>query len=180
MNSAIIRHSPLEDTELVRRIQSLRLLLFDFDGVFTDNLVYVAQDGTEMVRCTRADGLGLQKVKRLGIEMAVVSTEANPVVGARCRKLGLRFAQGVEDKRDALNALCEEAGVSFAEVAFVGNDINDLPCLTAVGLPIVVADAHPEVLKFAKYQTRAPGGHGAVREVCDLIADAFLVNEANG
>lgn len=151
-------------------IRQTRLIAFDFDGVFTDNLVYVFEDGREAVRCTRADGLGLSKLKRLGIHSIIISTETNPVVSARARKLDIRCVQGVEDKRAALESVLREHDLTLAQAAFVGNDINDLPCLTAVALPIVVHDAHSDVLPYARYQTKARGGYGAVREVCDLFA----------
>ena len=147
----------------------IRLVAFDFDGVFTDNMVYVLEDGTEAVRCFRSDGLGLQKLEQLGIETAIISTEANPVVSARARKLKIRCVQDCRDKRAALESIAKESGISLAEVAFVGNDINDLPCLTCVALPIVVHDAHPDVIVHAAYRTSRPGGYGAVREVCDLF-----------
>lgn len=152
--------------DIIRRI---RLVAFDFDGVFTDNMVYVLQDGSEAVRCTRSDGLGLQKLERLGIETVVISTESNPVVSARARKLNIRCIQNCDDKRAALDDIARQRGVSLAEVAYVGNDINDLSCLDCVGLPIVVQDAHQDVLSHAIYRTNRPGGHGAVREVCDLF-----------
>jgi len=150
-------------------LSKIRLVAFDFDGVFTDNMVYVLEDGTEAVRCFRSDGLGLQKLEQLGIETAIISTEANPVVSARARKLKIRCVQDCRDKRAALESIAKESGISLAEVAFVGNDINDLPCLECVALPIVVQDAHPDVVSTARYQTKNPGGHGAVREVCDLF-----------
>ncbi len=157
-------------TENIEKIiGSIRLIAFDFDGVFTDNMVYVLQDGTEAVRCFRSDGLGLQKLEQLGIETVIISTEANPVVSARARKLKIRCIQNCEDKRTALEDVAKETGISLDEVAFVGNDINDLPCLTCVGLPIVVQDAYPEVIEHAFYRTSRPGGYGAVREVCDLF-----------
>ena len=162
---------------LVARIREIRLIAFDFDGVFTDNSVYVFQDGTEGVRCSRLDGLGLSKLKRLGIATTIISTETNPVVSARSRKLGIRCVQGSEDKRAALDAIVGELGVSLAQVAFVGNDINDLPCLTCVGLPIIVQDAHPDVIDYALYRTKAPGGYGAVREVCDLFERVLAAKE---
>jgi 3-deoxy-D-manno-octulosonate 8-phosphate phosphatase (KDO 8-P phosphatase) len=152
--------------ELVRRI---RLVVFDFDGVFTDNMVYVFQDGAEAVRCSRGDGLGLEKLRALGLHLAIISTETNPVVSARARKLRVRCVQGCGDKRTALDELVREMGIPLAEVAFVGNDINDLSCLTSVGLPIVVRDAHQEVIPYGRYRTAALGGRGAVREVCDLF-----------
>jgi len=152
---------------LIRRI---RLVAFDFDGVFTDNCVYVGQDGSESVRCWRSDGLGLRELKRLGIATVIVSTETNAVVQHRSQKLQVRCFNGCEDKLSILSGIADEMGISLGEVAFVGNDINDLACLSAVGLPIVVADAHPSVANVARYRTRTPGGYGAVREICDLFA----------
>jgi YrbI family 3-deoxy-D-manno-octulosonate 8-phosphate phosphatase len=157
------------DPILREAIRKIRLVAFDFDGVFTDNMVYVVQDGSEAVRCNRSDGIGLQKLKKLGIETVIISTESNPVVSARAQKLKIRCFQNCEDKRKKLENVAEESGISLDEVAFVGNDINDLPCLNHVGLPIVVNDAHPGVVSIARYQTRNPGGGGAVREVCDLF-----------
>ncbi len=155
------------------RMRALRLLAFDFDGVFTDNGVYVFQDGHEAVRCFRGDGIGLRRLERLGIEPIIISSEINPVVSARAGKLAIRCVQGVQDKRAALESLAQEMGISLDQVAFVGNDVNDLPCLACVGLPIVVRDAHPDVVPHALYQTRRPGGYGAVREICDIIAGVF-------
>ena len=100
----------------------------------------------------------------------IISTEANPVVSARARKLKIRCIQDCRDKRAALEMITGEADLTLEEVAFVGNDINDLPCLSCVGLPIVVQDAHPDVIGHATYRTSRPGGYGAVREVCDLFA----------
>lgn len=163
-----------DNQQLKELIRSIRLVAFDFDGVFTDNMVYVFQDGSEAVRCSRADGLGLRKLERAGIHTVIISTETNPVVTARSGKLGLRCIQSCEDKRATLDEIVKELGLSLAEVAFVGNDINDLPCLTVVALPIVVHDAHEDVLSHARYRTKAPGGRGAVREVCDLFERAIL------
>jgi YrbI family 3-deoxy-D-manno-octulosonate 8-phosphate phosphatase len=153
-------------SDIVGRI---RLVAFDFDGVFTDNMVYVFEDGSEAVRCFRSDGIGLQKLTRMGIETVIISTESNPVVSARARKLKIQCVQDCEDKRAILEDIAQQKGVSLNEVAFVGNDINDLQCLACVALPIVVQDAHPDVIPAALYQTKRPGGHGAVREVCDLF-----------
>lgn len=150
-------------------IHSIRLVAFDFDGVFTDDMVYVLQDGSEAVRCFRGDGIGLQKLARLGIETVIISTEANPVVTARAKKLKIRCIQDVGDKRAVLEDIARDSGIALFQVAFVGNDINDRSCLSCVGLPIVVKNAHPDVVQYARYQTENPGGHGAVREVCDLF-----------
>ena len=121
------------------------------------------------VRCMRSDGLGIGKLKALGLSVVVVSTEVNPVVKARSRKLVIKCINGCNDKLAALNVLAAEAGISLDQVAFIGNDVNDLPCLTSVGLPIVVKDAHADVVAYASYQTKVAGGYGAVREVCDMF-----------
>jgi YrbI family 3-deoxy-D-manno-octulosonate 8-phosphate phosphatase len=150
-------------------IKNIRLIAFDFDGVFTDNMVYVLEDGTEAVRCYRSDGIGLQKLKKLEIDAVIISTEANPVVSARARKLKIQCFHGCQDKRAVLDEIAEKMGISLDEVAFMGNDVNDLPCLSSVALPIVVKDAHPDVVSIARYRTKSAGGCGAVREVCDLF-----------
>lgn len=150
----------------------VRLLVLDFDGVLTDNTVTVTSDGTEAVTCWRGDGLGLAALRAAGVAVHVLSTERDPVVAVRCAKLGLPHRQGLEDKAAALEELLADAGVAAAEVAYVGNDVNDLGCLRAVGLPVVVADAHPDVVGAARLVTRAAGGRGAVREVCDLLVAA--------
>ena len=161
------------DHSLEERIRSIRLIAFDFDGVFTDTKVYVFQDGSEAVCCFRGDGIGLEKLRRLGIQTLIISTEVNPVVGVRSRKLGIRCVQGCQDKRAALEKVVRELGLSWKQVAFVGNDVNDAGCLRAVGLPMVVQDAHPDVVAIASYQTQRSGGQGAVREICDLFERAL-------
>ena len=158
-----------EHLAISERIRSIRLIAFDFDGVFTDNKVYVFQDGSEAVCCFRGDGIGLDKLKRLGIATVILSTERNPIVGVRSRKLGVRCVQGCKDKRAALGGIVQELGFSLKQVAYLGNDLNDLTCLSAVGLPMVVHDAHPDVVALALYQTQVAGGQGAVREICDLF-----------
>ncbi len=160
--------------EIICRI---RIVAFDFDGVFTDNMVYVLEDGSEAVRCFRSDGIGLHKLKKLGIETVIISTEANPVVSARARKLKIHCIQNCQDKRAALEDIAREKNISLHEVAFVGNDINDLPCLECVALPIVVQDAYQEAVQIALFQTKRPGGHGAVREVCDLFESVRTKND---
>lgn len=161
------------DAELTVLMRRIRLVAFDFDGVFTDNSVLVAEDGTEHVRCWRGDGLGLRQIEKLGIETIVISTEVNPVVTARCRKLKIRCLQGIDDKVAALTAVAAEAGLGFEQIAFMGNDINDAACLEVVALPIVVHDAHPAVERLARLRTATRGGYGAVREVCDLFVLAY-------
>jgi len=151
---------------------SLRCAAFDFDGVFTDNSVYVSETGEEFVRCSRADGIGLAVLRALGICCVVISTEKNPVVAARCRKLGIEFRQNCDDKVAALSEFLAAEGISMAETSFLGNDVNDLAVLSGVGFPAAVQDAFPAVLQVARWVGQCRGGHGAVREFCEFIAIA--------
>ena len=148
---------------------NIQLVVFDFDGVMTDNRVYVTENGEESVSCWRSDGLGLAKLKSLGLPLWVISTEKNKVVSARCRKLQIDCIQGCDDKHTAVMKLVKQFDCSLDDVLYMGNDINDIDCLQSVGLPVVVQDAYPEVVKLAKFQTQKAGGFGAVREICDLI-----------
>ena len=163
-----------QDEGLRAALRSVRLVVFDFDGVFTDNAVWVFEDGREAVRCSRSDGIGLQRLRSAGVEAFILSTETNPVVTARAKKLKLVCRQGCDDKLSALHELARERDLPLDAIAFVGNDVNDASCLEAVGLPIVVADAHPDVLALARLRSTRTGGHGAVREICDLIVKARL------
>jgi YrbI family 3-deoxy-D-manno-octulosonate 8-phosphate phosphatase len=153
-------------------LAGIRLVAFDFDGVFTDNTVFVTQDGVESVRCWRSDGIGLTRLRSTGVHTLILSTEINPVVAVRAAKLKTDCKQGIEDKAKTILATCDELGIDPAQVAFVGNDINDIPAFKAVGLPIAVGDAYPEVFPHVFYRTGKPGGQGAVREICDLIFHA--------
>lgn len=153
-------------------LASVRLIAFDFDGVFTDNTVYVTQDGVESVRCWRSDGLGLSRLQSVGVQAFIISTEANPVVTARAKKLKMPCKQGIEDKAATILETCRELGIASEQTMFVGNDINDIPAFKSVGVPVAVADAYPEVYPHIIYRTEKPGGFGAVREVCDLIFHA--------
>lgn len=166
------------DPVLCQRILSLEVLFFDFDGVFTDNRVYVFEDGREAVRCCRADGLGLRRLERSGVMPMILSTETNPVVAMRAKKLEVTCYPGLEDKAARMAAILNERHLDASQAGFLGNDINDLSCLVAVGLPMVVADAHHDVADKALYTTRTAGGCGAVREVCDLIGTVRENSEA--
>ncbi len=155
--------------ELIRKFSAIKFLAFDFDGVFTDNLVYTSESGEESVACWRSDGLGLSQVKNIGIPVWVISTEKNPVVSKRCQKLGIECKQNCDDKFSVLSKLLDQYQCDIEDAIFVGNDINDSECLKKVGLPIIVADSHPDIHHLAHYKTEKGGGKGAVREVCDLI-----------
>jgi len=148
----------------------LRLVVFDFDGVITDNRVWIAEDGAEWVACSRSDGVGLDCLRRMGIELFVLSAEGNPVVGHRCHKLRLPYEQGVSDKGTRLRRLLDERGIDASQIIYVGNDVNDRDCVQLAGCGVAVADAHPDLLAVADVVLRHAGGRGAVRELCDRIA----------
>jgi D-sedoheptulose 7-phosphate isomerase len=152
----------------------ISLVVFDFDGVMTDNRVRVHQSGDEAVWCHRGDGLGIARLKEADYDVIVLSTETNPVVAARCRKLNIPAIQSCDDKLTALQRLAVERNLNAGQIAYVGNDINDLACMEWVGWPIAVADALPSVRAVAKWVTRLPGGGGAVREVADRLVGARL------
>jgi N-acylneuraminate cytidylyltransferase len=116
--------------------------------------------------------MGLERLRNAGMGLAVISKEINPVVGARCEKLKIPYLQGVEDKLAELTQIVRERGLELAHVAYVGNDVNDLECMHAAGVAIAPADSHPDALRAADLVTSAPGGLGAVREVCDLVLAA--------
>jgi YrbI family 3-deoxy-D-manno-octulosonate 8-phosphate phosphatase len=140
----------------------------------TDNRVTIDQNGIEAVSCDRADGWGIARLRDAGLEVVVLSTEENPVVAARCRKLGIAAVQGCRDKLPALQSLASARGLSPAQIAYVGNDVNDLGCLRWVGLPIAVADAAAAVRAAAVRVTSRCGGRGAVREVSEWILAARM------
>jgi N-acylneuraminate cytidylyltransferase len=150
-----------------------KLLVLDFDGVLTDNRVWMDEAGLESVVFDRGDGMGVRLLREAGgVDLLVLSTEENPIVAARCRKLKIPFRQALVDKRTALLDWVAEHGIDLADVAYVGNDVNDLGCLEVAGLAVAVADSHPDVLAAAHVVLTRPGGRGAVREICDLVRAA--------
>jgi N-acylneuraminate cytidylyltransferase len=164
------------DLDFVRPRKDLRpfpdqvdMVVLDFDGVMTDNRVWVDADGRELVAAHRGDGWGIARLKELGIEIVVLSRETDPVVAARCNKLDLPCVQGLTNKVEVLQQMIEERGIDPANTIYLGNDVNDLPCFPVVAYAVAVADAHPEVIVRADLVLDRPGGHGAVRELCDLL-----------
>ncbi|MUM77635.1 HAD hydrolase family protein [Pseudodesulfovibrio sp. F-1] len=151
-------------------LERVRLVVYDFDGVMTDNRVFVDQDGRESVAANRSDGLGVGIIRRLGVDQCILSTETNPVVMARADKIGLAAEGGVADKAAALTALAQRRGVSLAEILFVGNDVNDAGAMALAGFCVAPADAHPAAAALAGYVTLARGGRGVIRELADLLA----------
>jgi 3-deoxy-D-manno-octulosonate 8-phosphate phosphatase (KDO 8-P phosphatase) len=160
-------------------LASVELVVFDFDGVFTDNSVYVTEDGVESVRCWRSDGLGLSRLHSIKVKTFIISTETNLVVAVRAKKLNVPCKQGVGDKATSILEICRELCISPKKTMFVGNDINDIPGFQSIGIPVSVFDAYPEVYPHVIFRTKTPGGMGAVREICDLIFQAKqVINQA--
>jgi len=149
----------------------LEAVIMDFDGVFTDDRVFLNQDGVETVVCSRRDGMGLERLRKAGVPMMVLSKEANPVVRARCAKLGIPCEHGLETKLDRMLLWLGERGLDPAGTIYVGNDINDIECMRAAGCGIAPRDAHPEALAVADLVLDADGGRGALRLLSDMILD---------
>jgi YrbI family 3-deoxy-D-manno-octulosonate 8-phosphate phosphatase len=144
-------------------------LVTDFDGVHTDDRVSIGGDGMERITASRADGIGVDMLRKAGYPLLILSRETNRVVTARGRKLGVEVRQGVEVKAVVLAAWAKTRRIALSRIAYVGNDINDVGCMELVGWPIAVADAHPEVLAVARVVLTQHGGHGAIREVAERI-----------
>lgn len=146
------------------------LLVMDFDGVLTDNRVWVDEEGKERVASNRSDSLGLSLLRqKTNIEPIVISKETNPVVTARCRKLKITAYQSIDDKAGLLKKILADKQIDASHAVYIGNDVNDLECFPLVGFAVAPQDAQPEVLRSADLVLNHPGGHGAVRELCDLL-----------
>jgi YrbI family 3-deoxy-D-manno-octulosonate 8-phosphate phosphatase len=170
----LIQEGSLEmvDPATLRRIlpQKISLLVMDFDGVLTDNRVWVNEKGEEMVAANRSDSLGLAQLRETeNVRLLVISKERNLVVEARCRKLKIPVLQAVDDKAAALNNFLAQNNIPRQEVVFVGNDTNDLPCFSIAAFTFAPADAHPAVKRQADRVLSLSGGHGAMRELCDIL-----------
>jgi N-acylneuraminate cytidylyltransferase len=151
----------------------VRLLCVDVDGVLTDAGMYYGPDGEVLKKFNTRDGMGLARVREAGIAVAIISGEDSAIVHARAAKLQIdEVLCGAADKLGAVSELCSRHGLELSDVAFVGDDLNDLSALERVGLACAVADAAEPVVAAAHYVTRRRGGDGAVREVCELLIAA--------
>jgi N-acylneuraminate cytidylyltransferase len=150
----------------------------DFDGVHTDDTVRVDQDGVEAVTVSRADGMGVSLLRAAGVPFLILSTEVNPVVSARARKLGVEVRQAAGDKAAVIRAWAADRGIPLSHIAYLGNDVNDLPCLDIVGWPTAVPDAHPLVLAAARVVLDRSGGQGAVRDLAERVLAARAADPA--
>ena len=149
--------------------EKIKLIVFDFDGVLTDNCVLVFENGLEAVRCNRSDGLAFDLLRAAQIPALILSTEINEVVSVRARKLKLPVLQGKLDKKSSLIGYCAEQRIEMDSVMFVGNDLNDLSAMQAVGFPVCPCDAHPEIRRISRWILKKRGGDGVARELAERL-----------
>lgn len=154
------------------RVARVRALVMDFDGVHTDDRVTVGVEGDEYVACSRSDGMGVEMLRKRGLHLLILSKEVSSVVAARGRKLKVEVRHGIEDKLPEMQRWLAEKGVRLDETCYIGNDVNDAACLAAVGLAVVPADGHPDVVSLADIVTVKRGGRGALRELAELLLAA--------
>jgi 3-deoxy-D-manno-octulosonate 8-phosphate phosphatase (KDO 8-P phosphatase) len=163
----------LHPKEVMRRAGRLKLLLLDCDGVLTDGRITLVEGADELKSFHTRDGHGLVLLHRAGLRTGIISGRTSSAVERRARDLGVRFVrQGELDKITAFEEVLREAAVEESEVAYVGDDVVDIPLMRRSGLAVAVADATDETRAAAHYVTRLPGGFGAVREVCELVLKA--------
>ena len=151
--------------------ETIKMIICDFDGVVTDNLVVTDQDGKESVTASRSDSMHVKKLREMGIEMMIISSEPNPVVMARARKMGVDAIHnvGMQDKGRVMREVLKQKNVKAENIIYIGNDLNDLPCFQIAGWSVAVADAYPEVIRAADHVLTKTGGHGAIRELCEIV-----------
>lgn len=156
----------------MRKLRAIKFMALDFDGVLTDDRVFVDENGREGVSCSRSDGMGLSLLRdQTDLELAVISSEENPVVARRCEKVQVPCHQGCADKLSLLREICAKRGLEPEAVAYMGNDVNDLECLQWAGFSAAPSDAHPDVLSCVDLVTERRGGFGALRELADRIVE---------
>jgi N-acylneuraminate cytidylyltransferase len=150
-------------------LKSIKAIVFDFDGVMTDDQVYITETGEEMVMASRSDGMGISALKNAGLKLLILSKERNPVVARRAEKLQIEVIQACDNKLEALTKWLSKNQLPLSQCAYVGNDINDLQCMQAVKLAIAPIDAHPQATQAAHWRLTRAGGKGAIRELSDAI-----------
>lgn len=159
--------------DAIERARAIKLVIFDVDGVLTDGGLYLSDDGKEYKAFNSRDGHGMVMLRDSGVTLAVITGRQSEVVRIRMHSLGIRHVyQGQREKLPAYEALRAKLGMADEEIAYVGDDVMDLPVMRRVGLSIAVADAHPLVLHYAHWTTTASGGHGAARDVCEFLLAA--------
>lgn len=159
--------------ELIEKAKKIKCLICDVDGVLTDGLLYIDDDGKESKTFHVQDGMGLKLLMSAGIEVAIITTSVNEVIDNRMKQLGvIHYYKGQVDKRAAYAKIKASLGFTDEEFAYIGDDLPDLPLIRQVGLGVAIANAVAQVKEFACWQTQNPGGRGGVRELCELILNA--------
>jgi len=156
-------------------LDNIEAFIFDFDGVMTNNSVYLDEFGKETVKCSRADGLAFEVLRKLKKPTYIVSTEVNPVVQARATKLKVQLLQGVDDKVEAVNELCHKKSYSLKNIFYVGNDINDCLIMKLCGHTACPADSHIEVKKLSAQVLLSNGGDGVIRELLENVLELDFI-----
>ena len=168
------------ENNLKSKLARVKLLALDVDGILTDGGLYYTESGEVCKKFNVKDGKGIKLLMQSGIEVAIISANDSAATMYRAKKLGITNCfTGVEDKLTVLKSLCQKLNLSLDLVAYMGDDLNDLPVLKSVGLPLTVADAIPENQATAAYVTKLSGGQGAVREVCNLLLNSVSVVAQN-
>jgi 3-deoxy-D-manno-octulosonate 8-phosphate phosphatase (KDO 8-P phosphatase) len=170
------------ENNILAKAKQIKLLVCDVDGVFSDGRIYLGNDGEELKAFHTKDGFGIKALGASGVAVAIITGRNSTIVANRMKALNVaHIIQGQEDKLPALIDLIQQLDITIDEVAYIGDDVPDLPCIKAVGLGISVSDGHPLVLRGADYTTFTLGGFGAVRETCDLIMQCQNnLNNASG
>jgi 3-deoxy-D-manno-octulosonate 8-phosphate phosphatase (KDO 8-P phosphatase) len=159
--------------DIQAKAADIRLVIFDVDGVLTDGSLFLGDDGQEYKAFHSKDGHGMKMLQQAGVTIAIITGRTSEVVRIRMQSLGIQHVfQGIEDKRSAYAELKQVVGLEDRQIAYVGDDVVDLPVMTQVGLAITVADAHALVQQHAHWTTPSGGGRGAAREVCEMLMDA--------
>lgn len=156
------------------QLSKIQVIIYDFDGVMTDNKVIIDQFGNESVIVNRSDGLAISEISKMGIKQVIISTEENPVVQERAEKLKIPCLNGIKNKLLTLKAYFKDNNISKKNVIYIGNDINDLKAMKFIGFPIAPADAHQEIKNVAKLITNTKGGDGVIRELLDILMENRL------
>lgn len=163
----------LLDGDLQQRLQAVKAVLLDVDGVLTDGSIYYDHTGREMKRFHVADGLGIELLRHAGLRVAILSGRVSEAIARRAAELKIAETyQGVRDKKAQIEKLRQQWEMKAEELLYIGDDLNDLPAFEAVGVRVAVANAVQELKEQAHYITRTPGGSGAVREVCEWLLKA--------
>ena len=156
-------------------LSNIDAIIFDFDGVLSNNLVFIDQNGKESVVCSRADGLAFDVLRKLGKPTYILSTEKNPVVSSRAAKLNIPVLQGVSDKKLAIKKLAESRKFNLKHILYVGNDLNDFHVMKLCGFSACPADSHPKIKEISDIVLKTSGGNGVVRELLEEILNLDFI-----